>query len=42
MSAQFLSESIARNPLASVIADGENAHLFGRKPEREIAGVMLD
>jgi hypothetical protein len=24
------------------LADGEDAHLFGREPEREIAGVMLD
>jgi hypothetical protein len=24
------------------IADSEDAHLFGREPEREITGVMLD
>ena len=26
----------------SFIANGQHAHLFGSKPEREIAGVMLD
>ena len=25
-----------------VLADGQHAHLLGREPEREIAGVMLD
>ena len=25
-----------------LVADGQNAHLFRREPEREIAGVMLD
>ena len=24
------------------VADGEDAHLIGREPEREVAGVMLD
>ena len=25
-----------------VVADGQDAHLLGREPEREVAGVMLD
>ena len=32
----------ARIREASVVADGQDADLFGREPEREVAGVMFD
>ena len=42
MSAQFVQNRSRVIEQLRIVADGENAHLFGRQPEREIAGVMLD
>ena len=42
MSAQFVQNRSRVIEQFRIVADGEDAHLFGRQPEREIAGVMLD
>ena len=42
MSAQFVQNRSRVIEQLRFVTDGENAHLFRRQPEREIAGVMLD
>ena len=39
---EFLHDGFGIVHQRFIVADRENTHLFGRKPEREIAGVMLD
>ena len=40
--AQFLHDGLGVVHQRLVLADGQHAHLLGREPEREVAGVMLD
>src|SRR5437016_6209593 len=42
MSAQFFQDRSCVIQQLWIVADGEDAHLLRREPEREISGVMLD
>src|SRR5205085_10834200 len=40
LAAQFIDDTLSIIKL--LLSDWQHAHLFGRKPEREISGVMFD